>query len=234
MKKKRVVGALLVGACLFIFKKISHSQLLRGKTIVVMADPLFSQDFKNYLQACFLEQQKVAGQFNGVVRYLKERYKALKTVSIAHNQKKITVKIGADSPIAIINEQFCLTDAGNIVPAYLYQKTVIAQLPAVTVKQDSDKKLLLSDACLRFIKKLDKKILKEYNLTWHDEQNITLQDKQERYSFAVTAYTQLDQQFFATAQVIKNENSVPPKRYCSVDMRFKNQIIVKNNRGQWG
>lgn len=236
MKRKMITGALFISASLFFLKIISYKKPIDHKKMVIVIDPLLADNFKNHLQACFKEQQKISGHFDLFIKYLKERYPSLKIVTSTNNQHHTLFKIKADRPTIIINTHSCLTESGKIAPVKQYQETIISQLPALTVKDNNNNnnKLVLSDACLRFIKKIDKQVLKEYNLTWHDEQNITLQDKKTRYSFIITHQELLNQQFFTTIQAIKNENTVQPKRYCSVDMRFKNQIIVKNNRGQWG
>lgn len=228
-----IMGVLVGG---YQFKKIWGTQ--RRKTISLRVDHLFSKKIHDRLISFAREQEKITTSPALLSQIVKEQFPAVKKVKIKSSiDGNIRLVVAAQRPLVLINNDYILTRAGTLIRAHDIENEQVKRLPQLTIAQKDKGALYVSDECQRFIHHIENNLYNSYSVTWFDPSRIELQDKQtQHFTLLASNETVFSNTLFAQYEKLKEEVGCKPgtRKRWYVDVRFKNQIILFDQKGERG
>lgn len=180
--------------------------------------------------------QHYTASFEQMVESLKQRCPAIKTVSMqrcADHRMHITLEVF--EPTIKLGQTAVLLANNAIVPAHFFGPKALNQLPMIQLKQEAQP-MQLSAECRVWLNNLDKDILNNFALSWHDDYHIYVQEKDNPKKIIVAGInTPLDKEIIEVCQHIMNQKiqlgqGTARESWCA-DIRFDKQIIVSSHKG---
>jgi hypothetical protein len=206
--------------------------LLISHKISAHFDQRFSVLFRTVINNFLEEQRKISTPSSLLAKIVKDQFPAVDSVKIfTFPDKVISISMTAQDPVVIINNTKLLTKAGDLAACNLFTVECLSTVPTVTVQEE---KVALTASFRRFMSRYAQHLSKDYNLIWHDSTHIQLQDKQKRYVILASDQTIFSQDLMKHCQVLEQKVKALPgkKQDWWFDVRFKNQIILSNQKGE--
>lgn len=230
--KIMVMFCIITTTAYFFFTQQKKKSPFACHKIKAHFDQRFSVLFRTAINNFLEEQQKISTPSYLLAEIIKDQFCVVESVKIfTFPDKNISVSMTAQDPVVILNHAKLLTKAGNIVESNLFTAECLALVPMVSVKQEEG---AVSLTFRRFMSRYAQQLCKDYHVTWHDPTHIELQDKQNQYVILASDQTVFLQDLIKHCQVLKEKiKTVPGKKQAWwFDVRFKNQIILFNQKGE--
>lgn len=133
-----------------------------------------------------------------------------------------------------INNQAILTRDGVILPNYFFNNELIESLGYIHADPHSFDMYSVNTELYNFLKNIPQELLSDLRITWHNKTNISIELLQQPRITLIAHYnnklTEKIMQFLATISQEKG-TSKTKKMPLTVDIRFKNQLIVRYKKG---
>lgn len=200
--------------------------------ISVHFDSRFSVLFRVMIDNFLEEQRKISVPSSLLAKIIKDQFPAVDSVKIfTFPDKSISISMTAQDPVVIINNAKLLTKAGAIAACSLFTQECLSDLPTVIIQEE---KIATEGSFRRFMSRYAQQLCKDYNLLWYDNTHIQLQDKQKQYVILASDQTVFSQDLIKHCQELGQKVKTPPakKQVWWFDVRFKNQIIISNQKGE--
>lgn len=220
--------SLLFCACMGTFFSLyKKNTIVLRKKIVVKFDALFSEKFKHEVLAFVKEQSRITTPAHVWGELFNNQFPFIKNVTLSFSDQKTTIQLTSHMLSSFINQQFVLLETGEIAPSDYYTKKVLSALQPVTIPQKTKDDLFLSSECKSFLLNRNNACDESYQISWKNPSCI------EYYKNSIKIITtaqqplnkKMEQQCCHIVQDIMQQPCKSKKKW-SIDMRFKNQIIV--------
>ncbi|MFS8507103.1 MAG: hypothetical protein LVQ75_03165 [Candidatus Babeliales bacterium] len=217
-------------ACFFL--KLQKKSPLVVHKISAHFDQRFSIQFRIIIHNFLEEQRKISTPSSLLAKIIKDQFSVVDTVKIfTFPDRSISVSMTAQDPVVILNNAKLLTKSGDITECSFFTKEYLSTIATVTVQEE---KVALTSSFRRFMSRYAQQLCKDYCVTWHDNTYIQLEDKQKRYVIVASDQTVFSQDLINHCQLLKEKVKALPgkKQAWWFDVRFKNQIILLNQKGE--
>lgn len=151
--------------------------------------------------------------------------------------KSLHIIVEADKPYLCFAGKSVLLSSGSVVDKKCFKKAVLKDLPIVACKEHGDANSEVSPDFIQWLLHLDTDIFAQYAITWIDDYEICLQDKQDNHAMIMCSIdTPLDEKIRDVCQRIIGERidhaqgTVRDYLYTA-DIRFEKQIIISLQKG---
>jgi len=237
MKIKGIVMLSVLIACSIL--AISYTTINKSpkqfKNISLSLVEGFSKDVQKSLLLFIKEQEKMSCSPTVLASLIKETFPSVNKVIIrSGKQNKVHVKVKPYVPLLTVNDSFFLTKSGKLVAVSDYHKSYHLTLPAIIINKKAQESLEISSLCKQFIHHCPTELMKEYTVTWYSPTAVTLQDKKNKKCIVLAHNeTELSESLLKHCKQVQQEavhNNASKHKQCWIDVRFKNQIII---RSEW-
>jgi len=154
--------------------------------------------------------------------------------------KKAQVKIMTHNPLCVVNSDYVLTDGVKLLSRNIFEDRWTSNLPQVRVAvfTHDNKMPVLSDSCITFLRTIiTSPFLSRYYCVWEHDDKACLYDK-NIVNFAIIFHPSIppDSSIVHCCDNIKQELierhvfDVPRTKLWIADVRFKNQIVVSQEK----
>lgn len=237
MKIKGIVILSVLAICGILggFSKKNKKASTKKKEIVLTLSDGFSENVQRSIILFTKEQQKLSYSYSSFTALLKETFPSVDKVTIRLSKSnKVDVKVKPHTPLLIVNDTSFFTQSGKIVAISDYHKNYHLTLPSIVIKKKTKDALYVSSVCKRFVYHCPSQIMKDYTITWYSPTAISLQNKEDK-KFTVLAHneTNLSESLFKHCKQVHKkrlEKNTGKNKPHWIDVRFKNQIII---RSEW-
>ncbi|PKN03664.1 hypothetical protein CVU75_01030 [Candidatus Dependentiae bacterium HGW-Dependentiae-1] len=235
-------GAALL--CVFTLGYLSVKKVTRELSVVNAYVCHFSSGCSESIQEKIKFYVASAPQFvvmplASVVQTIRQEFPCLKKISCAKDATKI-VHLTCESarPLFFINDAYVLADTDCVLTKDCFSPADLALLPAIAVATTQNGVPVLSVQAKRSLRDLDPVLFDRYLVTWVDDTQVWLREKElATFSLVFQANLLPDRKIMDECGKIKKEFEssgliVPQgKKRWVADMRFANQIILSANTG---
>lgn len=163
-----------------------------------------------------------------------ENHKEIKCSSLRkHNNGHANMELMSDALLAKINNEYVVTQSGILQPTIYYTEKALADIAVIETKQNC----CPTEKFLQWVCHIPKKIWTDYKIVYHNDFAITVTDKNNTLCIICSCTMPFTEELLTKCLVVKKNLSVctPHTSHAfTADVRFENQIIVKNNKkGAW-
>lgn len=197
-------------------------------------DPLVSSSSKKILKK--IVAQNYNKSCNTLSEQLLKACPAIKNIAIIRcADQKLKIAIDIHAPYMRIAEQGVLLENGNLVHAYHFTNNAIKKVPQVQLAKHTDS-FSLSKEFVTWLQQLDSHVLNNFFITWHDDYQIYLQNKNTPTQTILAGITTpvngeiIQVCMHIVDQKINLEQGTARVSWCA-DIRFDKQIIISSHKG---
>ncbi len=222
---------------MMLIKKTSHAHEQRYNFCI---DPILSSQTQHEIIS-FIQHAALKNK-TALIHLILATFPFINAVEMRHDATGLlAVSIESSQPWLSLNNDFIVTDCGNIVAKNCFESHVITNLNSIKLAAALQPNSKLSPLFMRSIAHISPDIFDAYTITWKSDEESWMQDKKDNNFFIMFNAQELpDQKKIDRCNFIKNELITnlslskkiknKPLSYCA-DIRFKNQIICKSHVG---
>lgn len=197
-------------------------------------NPLISVTSKKLIKQIVAHHYQ--SSFEQLSEQLLQACPAIKNVAVQHcadHQLKIFVDM--HQPCMQLGEAALLLENGSIVSKHHYAPASIEHLAQVQIASHADP-FAISKELISWLQHLDKQILQDFSISWHDDYEIYLQHKQARAQTILAGVrTPVNGEIIQVCKQIVDQKinlgqGTARVSWCA-DIRFDKQIIVSSHKG---
>lgn len=174
-----------------------------------------------------------------VATLIKKKCSAVADVLISLLANRVWhIEVTAAQPFVMVNNDWILSQEGTVVPSTLYAPQYLRSIAHITMQLPSGQAPCVSQAFKQWLVQLDRSVLHQYAIIWHNDYHIQLNKKNDSlWALRCHCLQPLNNTLLAYSDQVRKELEEKMKgqhqrKTWIADIRFEKQIVLSAPKGE--